>query len=122
MSSRRFTVRLEDAHFFARHGVLPQENIVGNEFRVDIAVSFDAPAAFSDTDIETTVSYVHLYDIAREVMETPFRLLETVASEIADRIADRFGTVDEIKVKITKMRPPISGFDGSASAEYSWQR
>lgn len=122
MSSRRFTVRLENAHFFARHGVLPQEKIVGNEFRVDIGVSFDAPAAFSDADIETTVSYAHLYDIAREVMETPFQLLETVAAEIADRIADRFGTVDEIKVKINKLRPPISGFDGSASVEYCWER
>lgn len=122
MSSRRFTVRLENAHFFARHGVLPQEKIVGNEFRVDIAVSFVAPADFSDADIETTVSYAHLYDIAREVMKTSFQLLETVAAEIADRIADRFGTVDEIKVKITKLRPPISGFDGSASVEYCWER
>ena len=120
MQKDYITVSLDDCRFYARHGVFAQERRAGNEFVVAIRVDYvwehqkgDEPS----DDLADTISYADLYEIVKQEMERPRQLLETVASTIADRIAEQFRTVKELRVRIRKITPPIEGINGSASVE-----
>lgn len=120
MTNAHMKIMLRDVLFHAYHGVMEQERTVGNEFKLDLDVILPAASdAYSDT-LENTVSYVDLYDIARQCMESPRKLLETVASEIGHRIKERFPQIESGCVTIIKLAPPIPGIDGSAGVEYSF--
>ena len=56
-----------------------------------------------------TVSYTHLYRVAKEVMEgEPKYLLEALAEEIASCSLGSF-PLQAVRVKVKKTRPPIKG-------------
>lgn len=120
MSYRTLIVRLEDLRFHSRHGVFEQERTVGNEFRVDLCVSFPSPQNVDDDSLNDMISYVDLFDIVAEEMRTPRKLLETVASSIADRIREKWSFVESGNVKITKINPPIPRMVGMASVELAF--
>lgn len=112
-----FEIRLENLRFFCRHGVFPHETRDGNEFEVNLAVKYDAPLN-QDDSLENTVSYVDLYEIVKEEMRCPRKLIETVAREIARRAKERFSQISVVECKVTKLSPPVAGFIGSASVTY----
>ena len=112
-----FIISLDRMRMFGRIGVFEQERIVGNEFVLDVRVRIDADRVSND-DVEGTISYADIYDEVKRVMEKPHRLLETVASEIGQRLRVRWPEIIDGNVSITKSVPPISGFDGSANVAY----
>lgn len=119
------TISLEGCRFFARHGVMEQETKAGNEFELSLEAMvddvIDHPAVYLENisdDIAKTVSYADLYEICREEMQIPRRLLESVAKRIALRSLEKFHMIDSIKVTISKITPPISGITGSASVTF----
>lgn len=112
-----FTIRLEDLRFFARIGVDNQERKVGNDFRVDLALSFNAEN-FIVENIQSTVSYAEVFEIVQSVMGEKWLLLESVSQAISAKIRDRWPLLMDISVKITKLAPPIPGLQGSASVEF----
>jgi dihydroneopterin aldolase len=70
--------------------------------------------------LQDTVSYAHLYRVAKEVMEQePKNLLETLAQQIASGVLDRF-PVRAVRVRVTKTSPPIRGamIEGAAIEIY----
>lgn len=115
-----FTVRLDNLRLFAHHGVFPHEQNDGNEFIVNLSVEYSPIQEFSSSEdeLDNTVSYVRLYDIVREEMRRPRKLLETVAKEIVTHIKHEFPYVERVECHIAKSIPPISGFIGSASVSY----
>ena len=68
-----------------RHGALPEERELGQEFAVDVIAWLDfAPAAAGD-DLKKTVNYAELAGLAARIVEgEPRDLIETVAAEIAE--------------------------------------
>lgn len=114
MSSRSFSIALSGLHFYAFHGVLPQENTVGNEFVVDISVSFPAVGKIGD-DLSKSISYADLFDMIRTEMNLPSLLLEDVCERIAGAVLNRFPIISSGFVRITKLSPPIAACNGSAS-------
>lgn len=100
-------VALHGAEFFAHHGFYPEEQFVGNCFIVDIEVTF-TPAAGEglDTDqLDDTINYETLYDIANERMAHPQKLIETVATFILNDIKERYAFIESVKVSIKKLNP-----------------
>jgi dihydroneopterin aldolase len=115
------TVALEGVKFFARHGVLPQERVVGNEFEVSLEVVYAAPKVVNDS-LDCTISYADLYDIVAARMGQPAQLLERVAWCVAEDVRLRYPQVLSVSVKISKLAPPILGMDGSASVKFDWKK
>ena len=122
MSKRSFIIRLEDVRLFGRHGVFPQEREIGNEFRVDLAVTFYVHDPTTRDDLNSTVSYVDLFELVKKEMKNTASLMETVAVAITDRITTKYRQVEKVQLKITKLHPPIANFEGMASVEYFWER
>jgi dihydroneopterin aldolase len=102
------TISLRGAEFFAYHGFYPEEQIVGNRFVVDIEVDYNFGNKEED-NIDNTVDYGQLYEIAGEQMKQTRKLIETVASAIANEIKTRFPLTDRVTVSIRKLNPALSG-------------
>lgn len=109
------SVELKGLEFFAFHGVFDQEREVGNRFVVDLTVNLAVTDGMRSDSLDGTVSYCDLFNIVKEEMVKPSKLLEHVALRIASRIKSSFQPVRSGHVRIAKCRPPIAGFNGEAA-------
>ncbi len=100
-------VKLDRAKFYARHGVLPQEQDVGAYFFVTLEVTTDISAAIYTDDLSGTVSYADLYDCVKKEMAIPSKLIEHVAGRILNRLYSQFPSISHIKLILTKENPPM---------------
>lgn len=114
----RFIIRLEDLRFFARIGVDARERAVGNDFRVDLRLVTGAEN-FQTENVDTVISYADLYEIVEWAMHQQWLLIESASIAIHTRIFEKWpGKILDLSIKITKLTPPITNIQGSASVEY----
>lgn len=102
-------ISLEGLELHAFHGVYPHERESGNWFEVDISVDTNIMEGAIEDDLAKTVNYETLYQIVREEMDKPSKLLETVAEKIVVRVLHDLPDVAVVELKIAKMNPPIGG-------------
>jgi dihydroneopterin aldolase len=108
-------INLNGAEFFSFHGYYPEEQLLGSRFLIDISVSFEPKADLAEDEINNTVNYEHLYNIACDEMKITRKLIETVGQAIAGAIKQKFPFVKNIRVAIQKMDPPLKGKVGHSS-------
>jgi dihydroneopterin aldolase len=108
-------INLNDAEFFAYHGFYPEEQLIGSRFLVDISVSFSPTGNLGEDEIDNTVNYEQLYNIACDEMKNTRKLIETVGQSIFDAIKEKFPFVKNIRVCIKKMDPPLKGKVGHSN-------
>ncbi len=108
---------LEDVCFFAYHGVMPQENKVGNEFKVSLRLTTDLTRAMQTDNVADTVSYADVYAVVKSEMEQPSKLLEHVCGRIIERLFREFPTVEAIDIKLSKRNPPMGADLEAAGVE-----
>lgn len=109
-------IELRGMCFFARHGVLPEERLLGNTFVVDVVMEADIRQAIVSDDLGATVNYAEAYEIIRQEMDIPSQLLEHVCGRIAAALLGRFGELQRVRVCVAKRNPPIAGADCKESA------
>jgi dihydroneopterin aldolase len=101
---------LEGMIFYGLHGVDPAEKVLGQRFVVDLEVERDLRKPGRTDDVEDTVNYAQLYRIAKAVLEGPSKnLIEAVAEEIAQRVAESCAGIEVIRVRVRKPEVPIKG-------------
>jgi dihydroneopterin aldolase len=92
---------------FGRHGVYEHEKRDGQEFVVDLTVWLDLSAAASSDDLDDTVNYGELAQVAADIVAgPPFDLIESVAGRIADEIM-RDERLSAVEVTVHKPSAPI---------------
>ena len=101
------TISLRRMRFHARHGVLPQERVVGNDYEVTVRMTADVSRAVETDDVADTLNYAEAYETISEQMAVPSQLLEHVAGRMAKALFRRFGMLSAVEVCITKLCPPI---------------
>ena len=108
---------------FGRHGVLPEEAVLGQRFYISLEAGGDlAPAGRSDA-VADTVSYADLTQIAVEIAtDRRFNLIEALAETIAAAILDRCAPVDSITVRIDKPSAPVPAILDGVSVEITRRR
>ena len=111
------TIKLNRLHFFAHHGLYPEEKKVGAEFEVNLFVSFYPSDKI--TALDETINYEKLYRLLKEEMQKPRELLETFVMEVTQVIHLSFPSVKKIEISISKLQAPIAGFIGNVTVEYS---
>ena len=112
-------IHLREVRLFCYHGVFEEEKILGGEFEVDLSVGFEAKT-FPVTNLDQTIDYTQLYQLVKDRMATPTPLLETLATEIALEIQQRYSEVAKIFVSIKKLYPPVNNFEGSMGVSFVW--
>ena len=113
-----FTISLNNVRFRAYHGLYPEERQKGNDFVVNMQVSFP-PVSGSVVSLEDTIDYAVLFDIINATMQQPVDLLETLVQTITNKVSGQFPQVKKISVSVEKLNPPIDKFSGTAEVKYS---
>ena len=93
---------------FGRHGVLPEEAILGQRFYISLDAQLDLGPAGRSDDVAQTVSYADLAQIVVDIATGQrFNLIEALAETIAAVILDRFAPVESITVRVDKPSAPV---------------
>jgi dihydroneopterin aldolase len=108
-------ISLENMEFFSYHGCFAEEQLIGTRFLVTLIVETDTSDAAMDDDLHKTINYVTLFQITKKEMDEKSKLLENVSLRILTSIMEQFPAIKWVKVKISKMNPPIGGKAESVS-------
>jgi dihydroneopterin aldolase len=116
-----YVIKLEGLEFRARQGCYDVEQRVGGNFVVDITLTISdldsgvdqknasVEGAIESDDVTRTVNYVEVYEVVKQQMEVPSRIIENVADRIARAVRGRFPQVERVEVTLSKLAPPIGG-------------
>ncbi len=102
-------IKLNNIRTFSFHGCMDEEAKIGSDYRVDVVAKGNFTQAAATDELEYAIDYVHLNKIVKEEMDKRAKLLETVCQRIIDRVFVEIRMVDEIKVSVSKINPPIGG-------------
>ena len=122
MQATDMYIRLEGLKIYAYHGVLPQENLVGAYFYIDLKLKTDFTHAAETDELEGTVSYADIFEAVKEEMATTSKLLEHVCQRIASRIFNDFPTIEAIDIHLSKENPPMGACAKSIGVEAHYMR
>ena len=70
---------MKDVRFHAFHGVMPQETKVGADFIVNLRIGYPLEQAMESDEVGDTLNYAEVYDLVKQEMKQPSKLLEHVA-------------------------------------------
>lgn len=101
-------IRLRDIQCYAFHGVLEEEKLKGNTFRVNITIEIDTPRGVQSDDIQDTLDYRDVCDIVQAEMRITSDLIEHVAWRIKQALHTAFPAAKDICVTVAKKSPPMS--------------
>ena len=107
-------ILLKDICCFAYHGVAPQENIIGNEYIINLKLKVDISQAIQTDDVVDTA--------VKAEMSIPSKLLEHVCGRIAKRLLAEFPAIEEIELRLSKRNPPMGADIDSAGVELHCSR
>jgi dihydroneopterin aldolase len=102
-------IEIEGMHFYAYHGHFETEQIVGNDFIVDLQIDTDCKKAGLSDNLDDALNYQAVYTLVKNVMSIKSRLLENVAKRILDALFAEFPNLENAKVKVSKINPPMGG-------------
>lgn len=116
-------IYVNDIRAFGYTGALPEENVLGQWFRVDLILVLDLSIAGASDVLSDTYNYAGaVQSVQQLVQHQPFTLLETVASEIAKAVLNTDDRLTQITVKLTKLTPPVQSFLGNVAVEITRDR
>ncbi|MDR3266659.1 MAG: dihydroneopterin aldolase [Tannerella sp.] len=104
----KVTITLESMKFHAYQGVMEQERIIGGTYLVDVSYIIDTKAVETD-DIADTINYAEVFDIVKQEISKPSKLIEHLAGRILKSVENNFTEMLSITVKVSKLYPPING-------------
>ena len=113
---------IEGLTLYARHGVAPEERERGGIYSFDIELQGDfAPA---QDELSETVDYMAVIRlVARFNQDHRFRLIESLAHALSDRILRDFPTIRAARVRVHKHpRAPLGLQLGGVAIEVQGER
>ncbi|MEK5040514.1 dihydroneopterin aldolase [Sporosarcina sp. FSL K6-3457] len=112
-------IHLNEMEFYGYHGALPEENTLGQRFRVTVSLATDLAEAGKTDNLDRTVNYAEVYHVCRAIVEgEPVKLIEAVAEKIAASVMEEFAAkVTGVRVVLIKPDPPIPGHYASVSVD-----
>ena len=101
-------IQIKELEVFANHGVLKQENELGQKFVVSVDLTVDTSKAAESDDIEDAVNYVEVAELIHsETKRNTFQLIEHLAGHLAEQILLTFPLVNSLSLRIDKPWAPI---------------
>ena len=102
-------IKIEGMEFYAYHGCLKEEQIVGNKFLLDLQIETDLEKPAQTDNIKDALNYQTVYELIKKEMTLKSNLLEHIANRIITTIYDNYPEVKKLTVKVSKMNPPLGG-------------
>ena len=122
MRIERTYIHLNNFKVYAYHGVGKQEQVVGNEYIINLKIKVSLENAAKSDLLKETISYANICQEIHTVMRSPAQLLEHVAYKIANHLLATFPIIEELQIKLDKRNPPMGEDIDSAGVEFVVQR
>ncbi len=108
------TIEVTEIRAYGYTGALPEEQVLGQWFSVDLTLFYANDAGISDR-LDDAYDYRWAISAAQHtVRNTRFRLIETLAQAIATRLLSK-GALQQVRVRVTKPAAPIPDFGGQVA-------
>ncbi|NDJ18939.1 dihydroneopterin aldolase [Myxacorys almedinensis] len=115
-------IQLTNIRGYGYTGALPEEQVLGQWFEVDLIVWVALEKAGQSDRLEDTLDYREIIAQVQQLVETSrFALLERLASAIAESVL-AFERITQVQVKLTKPAAPIPNFGGKITIDITRQR
>lgn len=103
-------ILLSNLGFYGYHGVLKEENVLGQKFFIDIELYVDTKKAGKTDNMYDSVSYAEVYELVKDITQNRrFNLIEALAENISISVLDKFNLVQEIMIRVKKPEAPVNG-------------
>ena len=110
-------IHLRGLEFYAYHGVMPEEQVLGQKFLIDMDLFCDLSLAGSSDQVGDTIHYGEVYQVIEAcVTSDRHQLIERLAENIAQRVMARFSCTS-VRVEVHKPQAPIPGIFRDVSVE-----
>ena len=116
------TIFVNDIQLHAYHGVMPQEQLTGNDYLVSVSAQYPIDKAIATDDVQHTLNYAMVYVIVKEEMGISSKLVEHVAGRIAQHLMKQFADISAVRVRVTKLNPPMGAQCAGAGVEIEMAR
>ncbi|MCX7593661.1 MAG: dihydroneopterin aldolase [Fischerella sp.] len=104
-------------------GFLPEEQVLGQWFEVDLKLWLDIDSAAKSDAIADTVDYRRVINLVQHLVKTSkFALVERLVATIADSILQECDRLTQVQVILSKPAAPIPDFGGKISIEVTRTR
>jgi len=113
---------VEGIKIYAYHGCFKEETAIGTNFNVNVELDVDLSKPSISDKIEDTVNYQAVFTIIKEQMEIPSKLLEHVSKRIIDKLFLQFPSINNIKLKVSKLNVPLGGHIENVSVQLEHER
>ncbi|HEY8364611.1 MAG TPA: dihydroneopterin aldolase [Haloplasmataceae bacterium] len=101
---------LKGLEFYGYHGVLPEEQVIGQKFIIDVEIYTDLHEAGLTDKVEKTVNYAEVYQILKLIVEKrKYQLLEALAENCAKEILKSYPQIKEVLITVYKPQAPVAG-------------
>ena len=101
-------IKIENIEVFANHGVFKEENILGQKFLISLELYLNTREAGKSDNLDFSVDYGRISAVAKRFIErNVFKLIETAAEKLAEKILLEFKRIEKIKVELKKPWAPV---------------
>jgi 7,8-dihydroneopterin aldolase/epimerase/oxygenase len=112
-------IQLTGIRCYGYTGYLPEEQVLGQRFEVDVTLWLDLSKAGKSDDIEHTLDYRSAITLIQELVKnSKFLLIERLADAIAQALL-KLPLIEKVKVQLSKPAAPIPDFGGKITLEIS---
>ena len=101
-------IKIDKLTVFGKHGVYPEENVLGQKFEVSLVLYTDTRKAGLTDNLECSINYGDVCHYVKQFFEeNTFQLIERVAEKLAEELLLRYDLLQKVDVKIEKPWAPI---------------
>lgn len=113
---------LEGVKVYAYHGCMDEESRIGSDYEVQMTIWADLSLSAKTDALKDTIDYVFLNKVIEEEMAVRAKLLEVVADRINRRVLAEDQRIRKVRVKVSKLGPPINGDVERVSVEMTLKK
>ncbi len=115
-------IELSNIRCYGYTGFLPEEQVLGQWFEVDLVIDLDLALAGRSDNLNDTLDYRGVIEATKAaVKNSKFLLVERLAAEIAAKILG-LAMVEQVRVKLHKPAAPIPDFGGKITIDITRRR
>lgn len=111
-------IRLNNMEFYGLHGVPDAERKIKQLFVISVSFEYDFTKAAQVDNLNETINYKNVYNLCKTELQKQYKLIESIAYNIANSVKSNYPDVSNIKVSISKPQVQIEGKLESVQVEY----
>lgn len=101
-------IYIKKLEFFAKHGVFPEENTLGQKFLISAVLHTDIREAGKTDDLTKSIHYGEVSHMMKEYLEGhTFSLLERAVETLAEKMLLEIPGLEEVELEMEKPWAPI---------------